>query len=263
MNCRSDGAGLVAHALSWGPRPGLTLVRDVSFSIEPGSRLVILGPNGAGKSSLLRCLYRAVRPQQGMVEIDGEDIWSLTAREAARSIAVVLQEMPADFPFSVRDVVTMGRIPRRQGMNGWTDADREKVSHALDHLDLAHLAGRQFSTLSGGEKQRVLVARALAQEPRIIILDEPTNHLDIRHQLEILGLLRSLRLTIVTTLHDINLAADFATKVAIMQDSRMTCFGLPDEVLTSPAISTAFGVKATVHRPAGDDTNRFSFSLSH
>ncbi|WEZ83175.1 ABC transporter ATP-binding protein [Rhizobium sp. 32-5/1] len=262
MNCASEGARVVARALSWGPRPGLMLVRDVSFSIEPGSRLVILGPNGAGKSSLLRCLYRAVRPLQGTVEIDGEDLWSLTARDAARTIAVVLQEMPADFPFSVRDVVTMGRIPRRQGMNGWTDVDRERVTHALDHLDLAHLAGRQFSTLSGGEKQRVLVARALAQEPRIIILDEPTNHLDIRHQLEILGLLRSLQLTIVTTLHDINLAADFATEVAIMQDSRMTYFGVPDEVLTSTAISSTFGVTATAHRPSGNHA-RFSFSLSH
>ena len=262
MNCRSEGAGLAARSLSWGPRAGLMLVRDVRFSIAAGSRLVILGPNGAGKSSLLRCLYRAVRPLEGMVEIDGEDIWSLTAREAARTVAVVLQEMPADFPFSVRDVVTMGRIPRRQGMNGWTDTDREKVIHALDHLELAHLAGRQFSTLSGGEKQRVLVARALAQEPRIIILDEPTNHLDIRHQLEILDLLRSLQLTIVTTLHDINLAADFATEVAIMQESRMTHFGLPDEVLTSAAISTTFGVTATVHHPS-DNHARFSFSLSH
>ncbi len=263
MSCHSDGAGLAARSLCWGPRPGLMLVRDVSFAIEPGSRLVILGPNGAGKSSLLRCLYRAVRPQQGSVEIDGEDLWGLSARDAARKIAVVLQEMPADFPFSVRDVVTMGRIPRRQGMSGWTEKDRERVSHALDHLDLAHLAARQFATLSGGEKQRVLVARALAQEPRIVILDEPTNHLDIRHQLEVLALLRSLRLTIVTTLHDINLAADFATEIAIMQDSRMTYFGPPDDVLTSSAISSTFSVTATAHRPAGGAIPRFSFSLGH
>jgi len=262
MNCRSEGAGLAVQSLCWGPRAGLVLVRDVSFSIAAGDRLVILGPNGAGKSSLLRCLFRAVRPQAGSVEIDGEDLWRLTARDAARKIAVVLQEMPADFPFSVRDVVTMGRIPRRQGMSGWTELDRERVRHALDHLDLTQLATRQFATLSGGEKQRVLVARALAQEPQIVILDEPTNHLDIRHQLEILTLLRSLGLTIVTTLHDINLAADFATRIAIMQEGRMTCFGLPPEVLTSLAISEAFGVTATAHRKVDGDAPRFSFSLA-
>ncbi|OJF91960.1 ABC transporter ATP-binding protein [Pararhizobium antarcticum] len=262
MNCRSEGSGLAARSLCWGPRAELMLVRDVSFSIVPGDRLVILGPNGAGKSSLLRCLFRAVKPLKGSVEIDGDDLWQLSARDAARKIAVVLQEMPADFPFSVLDVVTMGRIPRRQGMSGWTELDREHVHHALDHLDLAHLATRQFTTLSGGEKQRVLVARALAQEPQIVILDEPTNHLDIRHQLEILTLLRSLGLTIVTTLHDINLAVDFATRIAIMQDGRMTCFGVPSEVLTSLEISRAFSVTATAHSKVDGDAPRFSFSLT-
>nr|WP_245262746.1 ABC transporter ATP-binding protein [Ensifer sp. BR816] len=145
-----------------------------------------MGPNGAGKTSLLRCLYRAVQPVAGRVEVDGVDAGAMTAREAAKTIAVVLQETPGDFPFSVRDVVMMGRIPRREGMSGWTALDRERVAHALDHLDLVHLVRRQFATLSGGEKQRVRIARALAQEPRIIILDEPTNHLDIRHQLEML-----------------------------------------------------------------------------
>ncbi len=260
MSCTATGASLKVEGLHWGPRAGLTLVKDIGFSIAAGSRLAILGPNGAGKTSLLRCLYRAVQPNAGRVSVDGIDLWSISAREAARTIAVVLQEMPGDFPFSVRDVVMMGRIPRREGLSGWSDFDRDRVQHALAHLDLAHLAGRQFATLSGGEKQRVLIARALAQEPRIIILDEPTNHLDIRHQLEILELLQTLKLTIVSTLHDINLAAEFATDVAILTAGRLTAFGTPEEVLSPGELSAAFGVTATVHNAAAGGA-RFSFSL--
>ncbi|MGF6176793.1 ABC transporter ATP-binding protein [Ensifer sp. 4252] len=262
MSCTATGAGLRVRALDWGPRPDLRLVREVDFAITPGSRLAILGPNGAGKTSLLRCLYRSAQPTAGTIEVDGVDIWAMTAREAAKIIAVVLQEMPSDFPFSVRDVVMMGRIPRREGVSGWTARDRETVAHALEHLDLTHLAGRQFSTLSGGEKQRVLIARALAQQPRIIILDEPTNHLDIRHQLEILELLQTLQLTIVTTLHDINLAAEFATDVAILTEGRMTAFGSPEDVLNPQALSAAFGVTATAHSNAVASGARFSFSLA-
>ncbi|NRP73753.1 Hemin import ATP-binding protein HmuV [Ensifer psoraleae] len=255
------GASLRVEGLEWGPRAGLRLVRNISFSVAPGSRLAIIGPNGAGKTSLLRCLYRAVEPIAGRVEIDRVSLWAMTAREAARTIAVVLQEMPGDFPFSVRDVVMMGRIPRRGGISGWSDRDRERVAHALEHLDLAHLARRQFATLSGGEKQRVLIARALAQEPKIIILDEPTNHLDIRHQLEILDLLQTLKLTIVTTLHDINLVAEFATDVAILTEGRLAAFGSPEAVLQPSALSAAFGVHATAHGDAAG-CSRFSFTLA-
>jgi len=261
VSCDGRGANLNVFGLSWGPRADLLLVRDVSFSLQAGDRLAIIGPNGAGKTSLLRCLYRGVAPVAGRIEINGEDIRTLSARAVALRVAVVLQEMPADFPFTVLDVVMMGRIPRRQGLTGWTDEDRAQVRHCLEHLDLAAMANRQFATLSGGEKQRVLVARALAQKPDIIILDEPTNHLDIRHQLEILHLLAGLKLTIVTSLHDINLAGTFATHVALMRDGRMVGFGLPRDVLTPHAISTTFGVTALAHPIEGNAAARFSFSL--
>jgi iron complex transport system ATP-binding protein len=261
MSCDANGTSIRVSDLGWGPKPDLLLVRGVNFELNAGERLAIIGPNGAGKTSLLRCLYRGVVPREGRVEVGGEDIWQIGSRQVARRIAVVLQEMPADFPFSVRDVVMMGRIPWREGLTGWTDEDRREVAHALEHLNLAHLAMRQFSTLSGGEKQRVLVARALTQKPEIIILDEPTNHLDIRHQLEILNLLRSLKLTIITTLHDINLAGDFATHVALMCEGCMTAFGRPDDVLTSGAVSTTFGVSAMAHPTPGSSVSRFSFSL--
>ena len=262
MSCDARGASIGVDNLGWGPKPGLFLLRGISFSLAAGDRLAIVGPNGAGKTSLLRCMYRGVTPLEGSVYLDGQEIRQLSARDTARRIGVVLQEMPADFPFSVRDVVMMGRIPRRTGLGGWTDADRGHVAHALEHLDLTHLAGRQFATLSGGEKQRVLVARALAQEPEVIILDEPTNHLDIRHQLEILQLLKGLSLTVVTTLHDINLAGEFATHVALMQAGRMVGFGAPDAVLTTQAVSSTFGVSAVSHSVPGNAAARFSFSLA-
>lgn len=262
MSCDTIAASLSVSGLNWGPRQDLLLVKDVNFNLAAGDRLAIVGPNGAGKTSLLRCLYRGVAPLSGRIAIDGRDIWQMSARETARHVAVVLQEMPGDFPFSVRDVVMMGRIPRREGLTGWTDLDRAKVDHALEHLELLAMAGRQFSTLSGGEKQRVLVARALTQEPSIIILDEPTNHLDIRHQLELLELLGNLNLTIITTLHDINLAGAFATHVAMMADGRMTGFGTPDEVLTNHAVSSTFGVSAVTHPAFGDRPRHFSFSLA-
>ncbi|MFN3507707.1 MAG: ABC transporter ATP-binding protein [Allorhizobium sp.] len=262
MSCSSRGCPIRVTDVGWGPKPSHYLVRGVSFDLDAGDRLAIVGPNGAGKTTLLRCLYRGVNPLEGRIEIDGQDIWQLNARQVARRVAVVLQEMPGDFPFTVRDVVMMGRVPWREGLAGWNDQDRAEAEHALDHLNLLRLANRQFSTLSGGEKQRVLVARALAQKPEILILDEPTNHLDIRHQLEILDLLGTLNLTIITTLHDINLAADFATHVALMHDGRMTAFGAPEHVLTEQALSGTFGVLAARQQAEGGRPRRFSFSLA-
>lgn len=262
MSCSSKGCPINVSNVGWGPKPSQFLVRDVSFDLDAGDRLAIVGPNGAGKTTLLRCLYRGVAPLEGRVEVDGQDIWQVSARQVARRIAVVLQEMPGDFPFTVRDVVMMGRVPWREGLAGWTDEDRGEAEHALDHLDLLRLASRRFSTLSGGEKQRVLVARALAQKPEILILDEPTNHLDIRHQLEILDLLGALNLTIITTLHDINLAAEFASHVALMRDGRMSAFGSPDMVLTEQALSGTFGVLAARQQVEGSLPRRFSFSLA-
>ncbi|MDE1992116.1 MAG: ABC transporter ATP-binding protein [Rhizobiaceae bacterium] len=252
---------LEADGVSWGPPRGRPIIHDISLSVAAGDRLAIIGPNGAGKSTLLRCLYRGVKPQQGAVRLDGVDLWSIGPRETAQRIAVVLQETPGDFPFSVRDVVMMGRIPHRKGMSRWSDEDHAMTAATLARLELKHLAARQFASLSGGEKQRALVARALAQEPELIILDEPTNHLDIRHQLEILDLLKSLGLTIVTTLHDINLAADFATHIAVLDSGRLTGLGSPAEVLTAERISSAFRVAAISHHAGGAEPHRFTFSL--
>jgi iron complex transport system ATP-binding protein len=260
MTCVSQGIDIVATDLSWAPKGSRKLIDGISLSVAAGERLAIVGPNGAGKSTLLRLLYRALRPRQGEVRLGGEDIWAIRPTAFARKVAVVLQESPTTFPFSVRDVVMMGRIPWRRGLGQWTDEDRQETWHALEHLELADLAQRQFPSLSGGEKQRVLIARALAQKPQLLILDEPSNHLDIRHQLEILGLLGALGITVISTLHDINLASAFATQAAVMKAGRVIAFGDPAQVFTRGTIAEAFAVNAVSH-PVPSGGRQFSFSI--
>ncbi len=255
-------AALAVRDVAWGPSRRAPIVDGVDFDLAPQEVLAIVGPNGAGKSSLLRCLYRVNRPWRGSVQVYGEDVWRLSPREAARRIAAVPQEVPADFPFRVRDVVMMGRTARRRARIDWSPEDRAKVGAAMERLDLLHLEDRLFTTLSGGEKQRVLIARALAQEPRLIILDEPTNHLDIRHQLDILRLLRDLGLSVVTTLHDLNLAAAFADRVLLLDNGRLVSAGRPDDVLTVETIRSAFAVEAVIDRHPWVAAPRFSFHLT-
>jgi iron complex transport system ATP-binding protein len=262
MNCRTQAVSLSVDRVSWGPSRGRTIISDISLSIAAGERIAVIGANGAGKSSLLRCIFRAARPLEGKVLLDGEDLWSLSPRDVARKVAAVLQEAPSDFPFTVLDIVLMGRIPHCRGLASWGERDRDASQHALSHLGLSRFAGRDFSTLSGGERQRVLIARALAQEPGLIVLDEPTNHLDIRHQLEILHRLQSLSATVVTALHDINLAADFADRIALMSRGRLSAFGAPSEVLTNAALSSAFSVTADQFHAGPAKGPRFFFSLS-
>ena len=200
-------ARLEVCGVSWAPaNSAQPVLQPTDFHVEPGRILGVVGPNGAGKSTLLRLLYRFQKPHRGTVKIDGRDIWSMPAREAAQRIAAVLQDQVSAFGLSVREVVRLGRTPHRQGFGPARGADEEIVDRALSTLSLQEFADRDFATLSGGERQRVVVARALAQDPQILILDEPTNHLDVRHQLEIVSLIRSLGMTIVVSLHDLNMA---------------------------------------------------------
>lgn len=244
------------------PKTKQTVLHAVSFDLAPGRVLGIVGPNGAGKSTLLRLLYRYHAPTDGTVKVDGADIWSKPAREIAQSVAAVLQEQPTDFALSVREIVALGRTPHRKGFGGSSGAqDREIVQGALDQLGLGRFADRQLGTLSGGERQRVMVARALAQEPRLLILDEPTNHLDIRHQLEVLALIRDLPLTIVTSLHDLNMAAEVCDDVLLLQEGRLLGFGPPETVFTERTVSDAFGVTARQERLAPSETKLLTFHL--
>lgn len=257
-----SAADLVARAVSWAPgKRDPLLLHSTSFRVEAGHVLGVVGPNGAGKSTLLRLLYRYHAPLSGVVEIDGEDIWAMAPRTAARKVAAVLQEQPSSFGLTVREIVALGRAPHRSGFATSGEKDAEIVTEALGTLDLARFAQRDFATLSGGERQRVMVARALAQQPRVLILDEPTNHLDIRHQLEVLALIRALDLTIIVSLHDLNMAADVCDDILVLQDGRPLGFGTPDEILTETLVSGAFQVEARKELLVFSKTQHFSFHL--
>ena len=258
-----SAATLSVEDVSWLPKGhSNTLLQSTSFALEAGRVLGIVGPNGAGKTTLLRLLYRFHRPTTGMVCVEGDDIWTLPARTVAQRIAAVLQEQPSDFALTVGEIVALGRTPHRRGFGGHTGSrDKDIIRNALDRLDLHDLADRHLGMLSGGERQRVMVARALAQEPQLLILDEPTNHLDIRHQLEVLDMIRNLPLTIVTSLHDLNLAADVCDDVLLIHSGQTVGFGPPDQVLSEAAVSDAFQVMARREQLSRSNTDHLTFHL--
>ncbi|MFJ6698124.1 ABC transporter ATP-binding protein [Streptomyces sp. NPDC091272] len=223
---------------------GARLVEDVTLRAGPGQLVGLVGPNGSGKSTLLRCVYRALRPAGGTVSLDGEDLHAMTAREGARRLAALPQEAAAEFDFTVAEVVAMGRLPHQRSVARATDEDRQVCATALAEVGAAHLAERGFLTLSGGEKQRVLIARALAQQPRVLVLDEPTNHLDIAQQLDVLALVRGSGLTVLTALHDLNLAALHCDLLYVIEAGRIVAHGAPHDVLTPELLADVFGVRA-------------------
>lgn len=249
--------------VSWGPKGRPDILSDISFSVPQGQIMAICGANGAGKSSLLRLIYRHHIPRRGTVRLMGRDIWRMGAAETARTLAAVLQEQPTDFALTARQIVALGRLPHRRGwaarLSAPTGEDAAIIAASIQRMDLRSLADRAFGSLSGGERQRVMVARALAQKPRVIVLDEPTNHLDIRHQLELLALLKGLGLTVITTLHDLTLAAEFAERVLILCEGRVLSDGPPDTALTEANLARAFNVQARIDRSG--DAPRFSFHL--
>jgi iron complex transport system ATP-binding protein len=246
---------------SWLAPGGQAVLQDVSLTLPRGRILGIVGPNGAGKSTLLRLIYRYLRPSRGRVLLDGTDIWAMDARAVARKVAAVLQEQPTDFALTVREIVALGRAPHRQGLSRGGARDGTVIAAALDRLRLSDMAQRRIGTLSGGERQRVMIARALAQEPALLVLDEPTNHLDIRHQLEALALIRDLGLTIVVSLHDLNLAANTCDEILLLDRGRLVAQGPPERALTPATLSPAFAVTVRQDRLALADRRQLTFHL--
>jgi iron complex transport system ATP-binding protein len=216
------------------------IIHDISLKATTGEVVGIVGPNGSGKSTTLRCVYRALKPHAGRVLLHNEDVH--TRRDTARHLAALTQESQVEFDFTVAEVVEMGRLPHHRD----PAKDRTICAEALCEVDAQHLAGRSFLTLSGGERQRVLIARALAQEPQVLVLDEPTNHLDIRHQLDVLGLVRRTKKTVLTVLHDLNLAAAYCDRLHVLAEGRLVASGTPAEVLTTQLVQDVFGVEAHV-----------------
>jgi iron complex transport system ATP-binding protein len=233
------------------------VLHDVSFGVPAGQFVALVGPNGSGKSTLLRAIFRARRPDQGRVLVEGEDVWRSDARSSARRTGVLLQEQHSGFEFTVAETIAQGRTPHLSRFDRLTADDHEIVRDICARTGLTPLADRRLAELSGGERQRVLLARALAQRPRLLVLDEPTNHLDIRHQLEFLELVRGLDITVVAALHGLDLAAAYADVVVVLRAGRVVASGSPADILTDELVSAVFEVECTVDSSAGRP--RFSF----
>lgn len=241
---------------------GQRIVDRVLFDIDEGEFVGLVGPNGSGKSSLLRTICRVLKPKQGMIAHLGEDIWKLSAKEAARRTAVVAQERIGDFDFTVEELVAMGRSPHKKSLQADTAEDHAIIVEALRNVGMGNHHRRQFMSLSGGEKQRVLVARALAQQTRFLVLDEPTNHLDIRHQLELLELVRRINTTTLAALHDLSLAARYCDRLIMLHQGRVMASGAPETVLTEERIAQVYGVNAEIVSTSGNMTIDFSLAKS-
>ncbi|RII19760.1 Iron(3+)-hydroxamate import ATP-binding protein FhuC [Streptomyces sp. YIM 130001] len=225
---------------------GRTLVDAVSLHAAPGETVGLVGPNGSGKTTLLRCVYGTLAPTGGRALLDGDDLHAIGAKRRARRLATVPQDTPAGFELTVREIAAMGRAPHKSFLAADTAQDDHIVDAALSRVGADTLEHRRFASLSGGERQRVLVARALVQQPTLLVLDEPTNHLDIRHQLEILGLVRTLGTTNLIALHDLNLAAYYCDRLYVLDHGRAVTSGQPAEVLTAELLADVYGVRAEV-----------------
>lgn len=235
---------LEASNLGWSVRR-LRIVQGVDLAVREGETFGLVGPNGSGKSTLLRLLAGILKPTTGKVAVEGQPLSGLPRRLAAQKIAYLEQQADTGEAITVRDAVELGRTPWLTPLQPWSDEDDRIVAGALADADLHGFESRFWATLSGGEKQRVHLARALAQRPRILLLDEPTNHLDVRHQLSMLDLVAGLPVTSIIALHDLNqaLACD---RVGVMAGGRLVALGPPQEVLSVDRIAEVFCVRASI-----------------
>ncbi len=230
----------------------IPVLDGTEFCVNRGDLVALLGANGAGKSTLLRCISRVLRPAGGQILLDGQELNRLSSRESARLMAVVPQETASDFDFTVEDIVMMGRFPyltrfRKEGRH-----DREVVRRSMEMTGVTHLAERSIAQLSGGEKQRVVMARAVAQQPEVLLLDEPTANLDIGYQSMLLELASRLNreegVTVMAAIHDINLSVHHFNRFILLAGGRVLAAGRADEVITAENIRKSYGVPATTFR---------------
>ena len=232
--------------LSYHYKGGPEVLKDVSFTTQPGEFLAILGNNGVGKSTLLKCFNHILKPDSGEVLLDGENLLSMSPREVAKRVAFVSQSVP-NTQMTVHDVVMLGRRPYMKW--GFTEQDHNIVHDAMHRLDVEDMRGRFLNQLSGGEKQKVMLARALAQEPKALLLDEPTSALDIQNQYQVLKLVREIchkdQITAIVVIHDLNLALRFCDRFLLLKDGEVFRYG-DRSVLDSQALKEVYGVDAKV-----------------
>ncbi|MDR2521595.1 MAG: ABC transporter ATP-binding protein, partial [Spirochaetaceae bacterium] len=228
-------------------------ISDISLTVHKGEFVGLIGPNGSGKSTVLKTLYRALVPDEGTASFDGANLLTMKPREAARKIGVVGQENEVPFDFLVDEIVAMGRSPHKKLFDIDTKEDAAIVRHALEHMGMETMAKRNYRHLSGGEKQRVLIARVIAQEADFLVLDEPTNHLDISYQLQIFDFVKRLGVTVLSAIHDLNMAALYCDRVYVLKEGRIVLSGTPEEVFTPEHIYEIYGVRCEtrVHQATG------------
>jgi iron complex transport system ATP-binding protein len=222
---------------------GKEIIKGISFSVSEGEFLGVIGPNGAGKTTLLKVLTRILKPYGGNILYCGRNISDLSAGELAREIAVLPQILEIPFSFTVEELVLMGRFPHLKRMERPKPHDLEVVEKVMEQAEVLPFRKRKINQLSGGERQRVLFAQALAQEPHLFLLDEPVSHLDIKHQVEILDLLKRLnkgKLTVVAILHDLNLASEYCKQIVLLDNGHINKTGKPGEVLTYQTIEEVY-----------------------
>jgi iron complex transport system ATP-binding protein len=222
------------------------IVEGVNIEVPDGRFVGLLGPNGSGKSTILKAIYRVLRPSSGQILLDGADLLAMKPRDVAQRVAVVAQESTVEFDFTVLEMVMIGRTPHKRAFDRDDETDRAIVLGAIERVGCEHLINRSFNTLSGGEKQRVLVARTVAQGADHLILDEPTNHLDIRYQMEILELVSGLGVTVLAALHDLSLAALFCDTVYLLADGLVVTGGRPEAVITTEMVRHAYGADVLI-----------------
>jgi iron complex transport system ATP-binding protein len=254
---------LHVHNLHWsaGDTP---ILSDISFNIPKGAFVGLIGPNGAGKSSLMRCLYGVNKPQSGEIFLYDKNLLSMPAREQAKNVAVILQEHTNHMGLNVWEVVAQGLTPHK-GLFEWTNnRDLINIEYAIQQMDLYSLQNQPFEQLSGGEKQRVMLARAQVQNPQLLIMDEPTNHLDVHYQIEVLNTVKKMDISVLASIHDLNLAAAFCDYLLVIDKGRIVDQGLPKDVLTENMISNVFKTCVSVdkHPLCHSDQVRITYSYS-
>jgi len=243
--------------LSWSPNAASPcVIRGIDFLSLENKVTGIIGPNGSGKTTLLRCLYQSLTPSSGDIFIGENNLSSLGKKDIASLIGVVPQEYPADFNLSVEDILYLGFLPLQPVSHQQSKSKKVRLASIGETLKLNELLHRDFTSLSGGEKQRVMIGRALLQEPAILILDEPTNHLDIYHQIEILNILNTLSITVICSLHDLNLAANYCHYLNVMKEGSLVIKGEPENILSPQLLEDVFSINANIQRD--NKTNKTS-----
>ena len=222
------------------------ILKSIDFRLDQGEFLGIIGPNGSGKSTFLKCIYRVMKPTSGSIYLNSRPIETYTYRESAKNMAVVAQQNYYNFDFSVLEVVLMGRSPHKRLMESDNAEDYRISEEALRKVGMHEFMHRSFSTLSGGEQQRVILARALAQQTECLILDEPTNHLDIKYQLQIMDIVKSLDVTVIAAVHDLNIAAMYCDRLLAIKEGVVVGMGTPEELLTENFIFDMYEVKSQI-----------------